>query len=463
MDFSDTDPQSDGFVNAGYGAMVGVLGAIVMFTLAWDVPINYGIFRPVKLVLPPPGTVLNPQVPAPVSCGHMEGASKAGRVAWEAISKGLSLSSDARLQRRAAAAGVFSWPGNSWVGLSQFGTYTAFAVMDCGSGGMGAQTAIDGLDISSYEAQLNNGIPDVEVNEGFYPMLYLWRRLHTDSGGPGANRGGQGIDLAWAPWGTEHLVGTLENAMAAVPSRGMLGGYPGAGNFFKVVRDTALQAALARGVHLPQTVAELDGLEETLVNHVAGVPLTKADVFRQITGGGAGMGDPLLRDPDRVVRDVRDGYVSRLQAERAYGVVLDPAGSLNLAATEELRHGMRQERAAGTLAPVSRMAEWRPPLVLSGTGGDARYRCGHCGEDLASVLTNWKDGARVRRFELAERLAQFGIKVKARAERVMLLYEWACPGCGSLLETNLYPEDMAPLHDLHLGVGVAEPAGARAV
>jgi N-methylhydantoinase B len=161
LDLSDTDPQSDGFVNAGYGAVVGLVGAITMFTLAWDVPTNFGVFRPVKLILPPRGTMLNPEVPAPVSCGHMEGSSKAGRAIWEAIAKGLSLSDDPALRLRAAAAGVNSWPGNSWVGLSQFGTYTAFAVMDCGSGGMGAQTVIDGLDISSYEAQLNNGIPDV--------------------------------------------------------------------------------------------------------------------------------------------------------------------------------------------------------------------------------------------------------------------------------------------------------------
>ena len=37
-----------------------------------------------------------------------------------------------------------------------------------------------------------------------------------------------------------------------------------------------------------------------------------------------------------------------------------------------------------------------------------------------------------------------------------LLYEWACPHCGSLLETNLYPEGMTPLHDLRLGAALGE-------
>jgi N-methylhydantoinase B len=457
IDFSDTDPQCDGFVNAGYGCLVGLIGNILMFTFAWDTPINAGLFRPVKLVMPPDGTVLNPEIPAPVSCGHMEGASKAGRVMWEAFSKALALADDPDLRRRAAAAGVFAWPGNSWAGLSQYGEYTAFAVMDCGSGGMGGQTVIDGLDVSSYETQLSNGIPDVEINEGFYPMLYLWRRLNAGSGGPGHHRGGQGLDLAWAPYGTESLTGTLENAMAAVPSRGMLGGYPGAAHFFKVVRDTELLAALAERRHIPQNVDELSGSEETLINHIAGVPLPKADVFRQITGGGAGMGDPVTRDPRRVARDVRDGYLSVRQAESAYGVVLGGDGEPDVPATTERRRQIRHERLGGDPArePAS-PGEWRPALVLDGSEGEGTVCCGHCGQRLAPLSGNWKDGARVRKSQLAERLAEFGIAVKRRRDPAMLLYEWACPGCGSMLETNIYADDMEPLQDLRFGESLAE-------
>ncbi|MCW3067146.1 MAG: hypothetical protein JWN32_4318, partial [Solirubrobacterales bacterium] len=321
FDFTDTDPQCTGFANAGYGAVMGLCGTMMMFSFAYDAPINAGMFRPLKLVMPEKGTVLNPEVPAPVSCGHMEGSSKAGRTLFEALGKALSLSEDPKLRMRVAAAGVNSWPGNSWAGLSQFGQFTSFPVMDAGSGGMGAQTVIDGLSVSSYEAQLSNGIPDVEINEGFYPMLYLWRRLNAGSGGPGFNRGGLGLDLAWTPHNTAALMGTLENAMAAVPSRGMLGGLPGAGNEFRAVRGTNAADRIGGGGPLPASVEDLGGGEEVLLNHVAGVPLTATDVFHQITGGGAGMGDPLLRDPARVEADVRDGFVSREQAEAAYGVV----------------------------------------------------------------------------------------------------------------------------------------------
>jgi N-methylhydantoinase B len=464
FDFSDTDPQCTGFANAGYGAVVGLVGAMVMFTLAWDAPINAGIFRPVRLVLPEPGTVLNPTVPAPVSCGHMEGASKAGRAMFEAVGKAMSLSDDPALRMRPAAAGVNAWPGNSWAGLSQYGEYTAFAVMDCGSGGMGAQTVIDGLDISSYEAQLSNGIPDVEINEGYYPMLYLWRRLNNGSGGPGLNRGGLGLDFAWAPHGTEALLGTLENALAAVPSRGMLGGYPGATHFFNVVRGTEILDALAGRSHLPQSVTELGGQEETLINHVAGVPLPKTDVFHQITGGGAGMGDPLLRDAERVCGDVRSGYITAAQARAAYGVACSDDGELDAAGTEQARAAIRRERIGADPerpAPAGD-GDWVPALKVDSEA--SVFRCGYCEQDLGPVSSNWKAQAARRRFDgLAERLEELGVRVKARAAPRMVLYEWACPGCGTLLETNLYPEEMEPLHDVRVGAAPPPPEGVQEV
>ena len=65
--------------------------------------------------------------------------------------------------------------------------------------------------------------------------------------------------------------------------------------------------------------------------------------LRYITAGGGGWGDPFEREPERVLRDVRDGYVTIDGAARDYGVVVtgDPRGSRGLrrrrAATERLR------------------------------------------------------------------------------------------------------------------------------
>ena len=53
---------------------------------------------------------------------------------------------------------------------------------------------------------------------------------------------------------------------------------------------------------------------------------------RYITNGGGGWGDPKTREPERVLADVRNGYVSIEQARAVYGVVItgdpefDPEG-----------------------------------------------------------------------------------------------------------------------------------------
>ena len=67
-------------------------------------------------------------------------------------------------------------------------------------------------------------------------------------------------------------------------------------------------------------------------------------VLRYLTNGGGGWGDPFEREPERVLRDVRDGYVSLEGAARDYGVVVtgnpeeDPEGLVvDVKATAELR------------------------------------------------------------------------------------------------------------------------------
>jgi N-methylhydantoinase B len=60
--------------------------------------------------------------------------------------------------------------------------------------------------------------------------------------------------------------------------------------------------------------------------------------YRSLSPGGGGFGDPKTREPDRVLRDVRDGVVSRDAAEREYGVAITPDGrAIDAARTAALR------------------------------------------------------------------------------------------------------------------------------
>jgi N-methylhydantoinase B len=48
------------------------------------------------------------------------------------------------------------------------------------------------------------------------------------------------------------------------------------------------------------------------------------DALVNNSGGGGGWGNPLMRDPQRVLEDVRNEYVSLESAEKDYGVAIEP-------------------------------------------------------------------------------------------------------------------------------------------
>ena len=56
------------------------------------------------------------------------------------------------------------------------------------------------------------------------------------------------------------------------------------------------------------------------------VRLAKGDGIRIVTSGGGGYGSPLERDPARIEEDVRQGFITREQAEEQYGVVFADGG-----------------------------------------------------------------------------------------------------------------------------------------
>jgi N-methylhydantoinase B len=120
----------------------------------------------------------------------------------------------------------------------------------------------------------------------------------------------------------------------------------------------------------------------------SGVPLEAGDRFTRPSAGGGGYGDPLERDPEAVVEDVADGYVSIERACTDYGVVVREVDAeldqyeLDLAATAAERERIRSERP-GWLA--------EDPLEIA-----SRYRSGELGVlDLVrqyGVILDWGTG-----------------------------------------------------------------------
>ena len=64
------------------------------------------------------------------------------------------------------------------------------------------------------------------------------------------------------------------------------------------------------------------------------------------SSGGGGWGDPLDRDPERVLADVRDGVVGERAAGEVYGVVIE-AGAVDARGTGLRRARLRRARHRG--------------------------------------------------------------------------------------------------------------------
>ena len=128
-------------------------------------------------------------------------------------------------------------------------------------------------------------------------------RIHTDSGGPGFHRGGCGIIRDIRVLAEEATLGLrLDNCK--FPAYGVKGGKSGSPGKIIVNPGTPEERIL-------RTMSD-------------GNIVRKDDIIRIVTAGGGGWGDPLEREPERVLDDVLDGFVSVGAAQDSYGVVIDP-------------------------------------------------------------------------------------------------------------------------------------------
>ena len=440
FDFSGSDPQGRGGMNAAPAGLIGGVWTALVQILAYDIPFNAGVMRPVQLDRGEEGTLTNPKRPAATGAGHIDTGAKASKMVTELLSRAFAESDDLSLRARISGQFQDCFSANVWEVTDQYGRPTLIANMDSGGAGGPAQTCCDGLDAAAMMCQVNNQLPDVESNENLYPMLYLWKRLQVDSGGPGAYRGGLGLDFAWALWGTTDVAhGMLNACTRSVPPRGVLGGMPPSTSRFAKLQTGPAEKLFAFDKY--PTSETLGGVEELLPAKAFPIELGQGELFIQWCGGGSGLGDPLLREPMRVYDDVIAGYVSTLQAEKAYGVMLDGAGNLDAQATEHRRTVIRRERLGREPKSISNAnsgAKGTDSISSSlekvTSGGSESVRCRHCETLICEGDTDWRSFVLERESDLAEHLGDLGIWVQARDPEPLAFVERICPGCGIELE-----------------------------
>jgi N-methylhydantoinase B len=446
LDFTGTDPQTDGFINIAEGAMWGVAVTPLMLMLAPDVVFNEGFFAPLTMTLPE-ASLVNVQMPAPSSSGHMETGMHVMKQLTRMLSELMAESEDPFIQSRAMAPYHDAWVGGVFAGADDDGNQFVMLDMHGGGAGGGAQTIMDGLDAAGTFTQVSNGLPDIELNELSFPVRYLWRRLNTNSGGPGKFRGGQGISFAWTPEGASVGQETVFSSCWQIPPAGVDGGYPGATSGYEVIRNTNLPEL--REGRKPLNRASIAGDVTALDGKQSNITLRKGDVFVQFEGGGGGLGDPLTRDPQLVAGDVRDRYVDRAVAETVYGVVFTgDTLEVDADATEQRRGELRRKRLAAATKPEgSRPA--RPSggsersvgysLALVGGADGEVYCCQQCGEALAGAGDDWRAACARRDRPAHQALAEQGGWARERTEDPkVFVTEFLCPGCGAALNVGTF-------------------------
>jgi N-methylhydantoinase B len=453
-------PQISAFVNSAQGAMYGQCMTAVMVMLIYgDFPVNAGLWRPVSIDLGEEGTIVNSTDPVPCSNAHSEVGMRACKLTKDVLSQGMALSDDQEIRGRLAGQTQDGFPAVNLFGPNQYGGQSVVFYVDNATGqGGGAQTTGDGQDAYGCTCMTGCGFPDVETHEAMDPVLWLWRRFVPNSGGPGQFRGGQGVDQGFTLLYSEQMAGPGFNACAETPPRGFGGGYPAAAGTYFPIAGTNLAKLLEAG-RLPLDGA-LEGEQRVVPSKIAHMVMNRTDVQVWKSGGGGGVGDPLLRDPAMVANDVRNGWITGEHAANAYGVAIDPrTGDADAEATRLLRDEIRAERIGGQ--PERELAEPSTPGASVRADRDAgQWICGHCGTELGGIDENWRAaGAVAREKPIAERYAELGMYVRERSESpTVTLREYFCPECAAALAVDVATDELETLPAPSLAAAAKAPA-----
>lgn len=321
-DFDGTSPQTNGPTNCGPAMALNAVGTIVKSFLDPKTPINQGSFNPIT-VLSEPGTFINARNDAP--CGGMAEckflidsvvASAMGKVAPE------------------MTVGDLKGGANHVIISGSDGERGNYIHYEWPAGGTGASAGLDGSNaVRSYNEGDFNSIQSVEMVEGQFPLRIERCEIRTGACGDGEYRGGFGLRRDVRILGDRGALSVLSEKNV-IPPYGVEGGSNGAANSFTVLRDDKLVQP-----------SEVPG-------KVSGFPLRPGDIVREETAGGGGYGDPLKRDPQSVLADVAESYLSDEQAAIRFGVVIKD-GAVDTSATQTKREELAEARIVVSLEPAN--------------------------------------------------------------------------------------------------------------
>ena len=180
VDFTGTDEQRPGNVNAVEAVTVSAVSFALRSALDPTIPANGGAMRPVTVVAPP-GTVVAALPPAAVGAGNVEVSQRVADVCLGALAQAVP--------ERVGAAGQGTM-NNVLVGGPSPQPWVYYETVAGGQGGRPSGPGMSGV----HTAMTNTRNTPVEALERAYPMRVLRYGLRRASGGAGRHPGGEGIE-----------------------------------------------------------------------------------------------------------------------------------------------------------------------------------------------------------------------------------------------------------------------------
>lgn len=352
VDFSGTHRQARTSINATVWEVKTAIGVALKYNFDPRGRFNSGLFRNIDIVIPE-GSVVSALPPDGAVFLYFEQSQVILATALLALEKALgdrAIAGDRAGTNLHTAFGA--WPdGTPWV-----------SAMQCGGeiGPFGANRHGD-ADTQCMSYLANGVAPSVEAVEKESPVVMLRHEPVADTAGPGFHRGGNAM-LRDTLWLADAAHSVIELRHKSVTGFGVYGGGSGRnGGVWIFPPDAEGRPAIPAtdeftagtawaGVIDPETNAPSRDGEYRYPFSNANVSSTHS-VLRYITNGAGGWGDALKREPERVLVDVRDEYVTIDGAARLYGVVVigdphdDPEGlKIDDAATASLRQRLGAAR-----------------------------------------------------------------------------------------------------------------------
>ena len=303
IDLDGSSPQALGPVNCGFAQTISACRVAFKLLVNPKRPVDGGTFKTLDVVAPE-GSIFKAQLPA--ACQWY--FSSLGLLI-DAFVKALSKST-----KELSAAAHYGDSMVIFIGGVDPRTSFPFLAVEPTCGGWGAFENNDGA--SGLINNVNGGFKDlpIEVYENKYPVSIFKYGFRTDSGGSGKFRGGCGLYREYTI-NTDGFV-SLWFERSKTTAWGLFGGDSGKG---------------------PNVdIAHSDGKHEQKLK-ANDMQIKSGTVITTYTGGGGGFEKASERNPQDVLSDVKNKYVSVEKAKTEYNVVVSSDMTIDDDLTERLR------------------------------------------------------------------------------------------------------------------------------